>query len=552
MSDTETPMNPSHPVRVADIAARTLAAHGATHAFGMPGGEIVTFVDALQQAGLRFVLCRHENSAAFMAAGASTMTGAPGVLVTTLGPGLANAVNGVADAAQERIPLVVVSGVLDVELRGRYTHQIFDQQALLRSLVKGSFEIGPEGAGAVMARAVRLALTPPMGPVHIDIAPSVAARAAHGLDRVVMPTVQVRPGPNRDDPAVADLARRLATAARPLILAGFEAARTPRASAALRSLAEAVGAPVVTTYKGKGVIDETHPTSLGGAGLSPRADPVLLAIARAADVVVLAGYDPIEVRPGWLDPFSPDAHVVELSAAPVDHGMHDTTLTLQCDLAHALEALVAAAPRKPAATWSDGAPEHAKARLADLFAPPTSWGPHAVFAAIEAAAPPDAILTADSGAHRILLSQQMRIRRPLGLLQSNGLSTMACAIPLAAGVKAVRPDAPVIAMLGDGGLEMGLGELATLRDEHLPIVVVCLQDESLALIELKQAKMGLPKSGVSLGATRFEDIAIAMGGHGVRVRSRDELSRALAEAMTRPTYTLIVCEIEASAYVDRI
>ena len=132
--------------RVADTVARSLAAAGVRHAFGMPGGEVVTLIDALAEARIRFVLARHETAAAIMGAGAATVTGAPGLLVTTLGPGLANAVNGIADAAQERMPLLVVSGVVERSIRARYTHQILDHAALLRPLVKASFEIEPEGA----------------------------------------------------------------------------------------------------------------------------------------------------------------------------------------------------------------------------------------------------------------------------------------------------------------------------------------------------------------------------------------------------------------------
>jgi acetolactate synthase-1/2/3 large subunit len=114
------------PARVADRIAATLAAHGVREAFGMPGGEVVTLLDALAAAGIAFHLARHEGAAAIMAAGASTVSGRSGLLVTTLGPGLANAVNGIADAAQEHIPLIVLSGAVDRSMRATYTHQVID------------------------------------------------------------------------------------------------------------------------------------------------------------------------------------------------------------------------------------------------------------------------------------------------------------------------------------------------------------------------------------------------------------------------------------------
>jgi acetolactate synthase-1/2/3 large subunit len=165
--------------------------------------------------------------------------------------------------------------------------------------------------------------------------------------------------------------------------------------------------------------------------------------------------------------------------------------------------------------------------------------------------PGDAVVTVDSGAHRILFSQQFKVRHPLGLLQSAGFCTMGAAIPLAAGAKIARPDRPVVAVLGDGGLEMGLGELATLRDQGAPVVIVVFQDESLALIELKQAQAGLDRKGVALGQSRFEDVAAALGGKGWRVKSRDAFVAALLAALKENRFTVIVCEVQVKDYAGK-
>ena len=283
--------------RVADMIALSLHEAGVRHAFGMPGGEVVTLIDALQKAGIRFVLARNETAAAMMAAGASAIGGAPGLLVTTLGPGLANAVNGIADAVQERSPLIVVSGVVERPLRARYTHQVVDHAALLRPLVKASFEIEPEGASEVVARAISLATSAPPGPVHLDLSPSVAAarvRSSQVAAVAVHRLRQINPG----DPGIAALRARVQQAHRPLALAGIEALRSG-AGPVLRDLVERHAVPLVTTYKAKGIVDETLPMALGGAGLSPAADAILLPLIQAADCVLLAGYDPIEMRAGW-------------------------------------------------------------------------------------------------------------------------------------------------------------------------------------------------------------------------------------------------------------
>jgi acetolactate synthase I/II/III large subunit len=533
--------------RVADTVARGLAAAGVRHAFGMPGGEVVTLVDALADAGIRFVLARHETAAAIMAAGAAAVTGAPGLLVTTLGPGLANAVNGIADAAQERAPLLVISGVVERGIRGRYTHQVLDHATLLRPLVKASFEIEADGAAAIVAKAIALAMAPPCGPVHLDLSPVVAA----ALDRHTPPLATTAPGasPGFDpaDPAIADIRRLAAESRRPVLVAGFEAARTGAADALTR-IADRHGIPVLTTYKGKGVVDERHPAALGAAGLSPAADHILLKLLARADLVLLAGYDPIEMRQGWLEPFPPTARVVELTAAPPDHGMHRVDRCLLGPVGLLLDVVFADLP--PRRFWPEGEPGAARAELAARFAGPAGWGPHAVFRELAATLPPDATLTVDSGAHRILFSQMWRARRPLEVLQSAGFCTMGAALPLAIGAQLSEPGRTVVAVLGDGGLEMGLGELGTLRDQGLNVILVVLQDESLALIELKQRQAGLPQLGVRLGRTDLPAVARAFGGAGAEVASAEELHTALTEALPASGFCMIACRIRADSYVD--
>ena len=537
-------------MRIADVVARTLANYGARQAFGMPGGEVVTLIDALNVAGVEFTLTRQESGAAIMAAGYATATGRPGILVTTLGPGLTNAINGIADASQEHVPLIVLSGVVDHAVRGRYTHQIIDQRALVRSLVKGCFEVEAEGAGAVAARALELALAHPMGPVLIELAPATAQTVTGLQNELRAPPRRLNGSPSVSHEAVVEIYALLARAKRPLIVAGFDAARGGTASA-LRKLAERYDIPVLTTYKAKGVLPESHPLALGAAGLSPLADRFLLPLCREADVVILAGYNPIEMRTGWLDPFDPAAQIVEISPGRYDHAMHWTNFRIEGDVGTIMTALLDCdAPASRG--WSCESPSKARIELEAAFASPQPWGPHAAIDVLQQALPEDAVVTVDSGAHRILLSQKMTFERPLALLQSAGFCTMGAAIPLAAGVKIADRRKPVVAVVGDGGLEMGLGDLATLRDADLPVVVIVFQDESLALIELKQRQASLPLAGVRLGATRFEDVARACGGHGCRVTSAHDFKSALASALSASVFSVIVCEIEAEDYAGRI
>jgi len=531
-------------LRVADQLAQVFKTAGISHAFGMPGGEIVTFVDALQTSGIRFTLARNETAAAMMAAGTAVEGRQPGLLVTTIGPGLANGVNGIADAVQEKTPLLIVTGAVETKLDGRFTHQVIDHAVLLKPLVKASFRVTPTNAAHVAQRALDLALTAPMGPVHLDLAPDIAAapaqsRVVQHQRREVMPTLA------RDDPQLQMLRDRLAAAERPLILAGFDAARAD-AGKALTQLAALRQIPVLTTYKAKGLVDERLPFSLGAAGLSPLADQHLIPLLAACDVLLLVGYDPIEMRSGWCDmPVDPD-HIIEIGTSFADHSMYHARVRVCGPIASILEAL----HDEPKASWPQGEPQQTRARLNQAFAS-DGWGPHQIFETLADVMPADMTLTVDSGAHRILLSQKWQAQHPLSMLQSAGWCTMGGAIPLAIGAALQRRQRSV-AVLGDGGLEMTLGELGTIRDSGLPIVVLVLQDQSLALIALKQAQAQLPAVGVRLGNTDYARIAEAFGGHGVNVRNQTDLQMALERAFQSTDFTLISCQIEAQSYVGRI
>ena len=532
----------------ADVIARRLHEAGCRHAFGIPGGEVLTLIDALDRAGIAFVLTKHENSAGFMAEGVYQRTGAPGVLVATIGPGAANAVNVVANAEQDRVPLIVLTGCVDDEEALTYTHQVFDHGAVFGPITKASFRVPHAGADVLIDKAVSIALEQRPGPVHIDL--PIAVAKSEQPDR---------PGPRRVAPSPtqpaegADLERArswLAEAERPLMIAGLDVL-TQGCPEAVAGFAEDFGVPLITTYKAKGVLPEDHALALGGAGLSPTADGTLLPLVERADLVLLAGYDPIEMRTGWRDPWDPaDKRVVEFTAAADSHYMHQAGLCFVGDVGAGLASLRDGIAARP--TWPDGEPAAAKQALAAAFNPNEAWGPAAVVQTVRAVLPRNAVATVDSGAHRILLSQVWETYEPRGLLQSSGLCTMGCALPLAMGAKLAEPERPVVAFTGDAGLEMVLGELATLRDLGLPVVVVVFADSSLALIELKQRDRALPNLGVDYAETDFPAVAQALGGRGVAVEDREALAAAVSDALAADRFTLIACRIPRKSYDGRL
>ncbi|HHS94928.1 MAG TPA: thiamine pyrophosphate-binding protein, partial [Rhodobacterales bacterium] len=311
-------------------------------------------------------------------------------------------------------------------------------------------------------------------------------------------------------------------------------------------LSERHGIPVITTYKAKGIIPETHPNALGGHGLSPLSDKVILPLLRESDCIVCLGYDPIEMRSDWIRPWAPEV-AVEFVHAQAEHGMHGSSLRHVGDVAAAAKALAdGIAPLEN--TWPDGAPAKARAALAEAFAPREEWGPHAVFEALDANLPEDAVLTVDSGAHRILMSQMFHANRPGHLLQSAAFCTMGVSVPLAIGVHFAAPDRPVVAVVGDAGMDMAPGDLSTLRDMGGPLVIVVLVDDALTLIGRKQRAMQLAELGVTFGATDFPALARAYGGHGEVVDSREGMQRALAAGLDRDGFTVLACKVDKELY----
>ena len=523
----------------AEVIAARLHAAGVRHAFGIPGGEVLTLVDALERAGIAFHLAKHENAAGFMAEGVWHATGAPGLLVATVGPGLANAFNVVANAEQDRVPLIVLSGMIDPVEQFTYTHQVFDHRGVFARVTKASLRAEPGGVATMMDKALAIATEPRKGPVHIDL-PVALAAAEEGEPRPP-PRAAALPAAPAPGPALEAARARLAAAERPVIVAGLDLLEEPGGPAALAAFAERHGVPVATTYKAKGVIAEDHPLCLGGHGLSPKSDAIVLPALARSDCVIAAGYDPIEMRDGWRDPWDPGV-AIEFAHAANRHDMHHAALSWVCSVTGGLAALEGA--RAPGPGWAG----ETRAALAAAFAPAPDWGPDVALAEMLAVLPDEAVTTADSGAHRILLSQQLYARRPRALLQSTGLCTMGCALPLALGHAIAEPDRPAVAFMGDAGLEMVLGELATLRDSARRVVLVVFVDRSLALIEKKQRAMQLRNSGVDFPGTDFAALARLYGGHGVRVAGPGEAGPALARALAAEGFTLIAVEVARRAY----
>lgn len=536
-------------LRAADVLARRLYEAGCRHAFGMPGGEVLTLVDALVKAGISFHLAKHENAAGFMGEGVHHSDGAPVILVATLGPGALNGVNVVANAHQDRVPMLVLTGCVDAAEEQSYTHQVLDHRAVFSPITKATFRLDAEAADLIADKAVALATQPRNGPVHIDVPISTADAAATERGSRRAPAALTQP----ESETLAQALSWLAEAQRPLAIIGLDALQEA-AAPEIKTFLEHHQIPFVTTYKAKGILPETHPLCLGAAGLSPLADKYLLPLLQKSDLILALGYDPIEMRPGWRNVWDPARQrMIDITPEPNSHYMHQASLALVASLKPTLTALMpvsqtADQPKK----WPCHSPAQVQADLAMAFPADADWGPAGVIAECRATLPANTLATADSGAHRILLSQMWSCSEPRQLIQSSGLCTMGCAVPMAIGRKLAEPDRPVVSFSGDAGFLMVAGDLATAAELDVAPIFVVFADASLALIELKQRGRQMANAGVDMGRHDFAAIGRAFGGYGITVRNRSELNQALQQALASDRFTVISAEIEPGGYDGRI
>ena len=527
-----------------------LARAGTRLVFGVPGGgPNLDVVGAAEAAGLRFVLAHGETAATIMAATSADLTGAPGAVVVTRGPGLASAVNGIAHAALDRLPVVVIA---DTVADTRISHQRIDQAALGRSVAKAAFTVGgpPATVAAVAAEAVGIALAAPAGPVIANMDDGAADEdgppwVENGVG------AQTRRAP--EDAAAragrAILAAAVRRARRPVVLLGTGA--IPR-TAAVRNALGGRGIPALHTYRARGVLPDSGAEAAGLVTGGTMEWPLL----SAADLIVGLGVDEAEMIPARWD-YAGRTILVSEPGAPPAHGWFTGATELSMPIGNALGVLAAG----PGGTmeWPPDAGRAAKTDAARglaaaATAAPGRLAPQQVVATARACAPPETIATVDAGAHMLVAMPLWDVAHPKMLLTSSGLATMGYALPAAIAAALCQPHihgarAPVLAFTGDGGLGMTLAEIETAVRLSLRVIVIVFNDAALSLIEIKQKPAGHGgEEAVRYRPTSFAAAANAMGAAGAVVTSERDLAAALTDALARPGPTVIDAHVDPAGY----
>jgi acetolactate synthase-1/2/3 large subunit len=409
----------------ADLAKEligALAEAGVDRLFGIPGGgPNLEKIGAGASAGMRFVLAHGETAACIMASTYGLLTGRPGVCVVTRGPGLASAVNGVAQATLDRFPLLIVSDTVPAAHSRRIPHQRLDQVDLMRPVTKWAGTLRPQGAAEIVRTALALAARAPAGAVHLDFDPTAGAEADPAAEAAFAhrdPAEEERPLP---DVAMVAAARDLVRAARrPVFILGPEA--IPWADE-VRAAVAASGAPAFTTYHAKGLAPDSAPYTAGlftnGACERPLLDE--------ADLIVAVGLDPVEPIPA---PWRCAAPVLAIHPWRLTEPYYEPTVELNGPVGDNLAALDGLWQSE----WAPDAGRAAKlATRAALAVDGKGFTPHQLVEGLQRAAPIDAVLTVDAGAHFLVAMPLWDADAPRDVLISNGLATMGFSVPAAVG-----------------------------------------------------------------------------------------------------------------------
>jgi acetolactate synthase-1/2/3 large subunit len=507
-----------------------LEREGVEYIFGLSGGAAMPIFDALVDSKIKLVLVRHEQGATHMADGYARSTGRPGVVLVTSGPGATNTVTGLLTALMDSAPIVVICGQTISPMLGKDAFQEADVTGITYPVVKHSYLVSQaEDIPRIVREAFHVATSGRPGPVLIDVPKDVSQGPgpAPFTDEVDLPGYTV---PTRGDPgAIAETARLLSEATRPLLYVGHGAVISG-AGKAVTSLAEKLRAPVVNTLLGKGAVDETHPLHLGMLGMHGTAY-ANKAVAEC-DLIMSIGARWDDRITGRLSDFCVGAVKIHVDVDAAEFGKIITPdVAIHGDARLVIEDLIPQVEMGETAAWLRQCERWRKQYPLKY---PKQGGLRAqhVLDRLDALTRGDAILTTDVGQHQMWAAQFCRARNARRWISSGGAGTMGFGFPAAIGAQFANAGQKVWAIVGDGGFQMTLPELATAQIHHLPVKCLIINNNYLGMVRQWQELFFENRlSGVDLeGNPDFVKLAQAYGIKGLRIRRPADVDRILKEA----------------------
>jgi len=515
----------------AELLVKNLEAQGVEYVFGIPGAKIDKVFDALADAKIKTVVCRHEQNAAFIAAGIGRMTGKAGVCIGTSGPGCSNLVTGLATATSEGDPVVALGGATTVANRLKRVHQAMDTVSLFRPVTKYSVEVNSsEAISEVVADAFRAAESGRPGASFISLPMDIMAESATGE---VLTPVQPDLLGAADENAIDAAALAINHARNPVVLLGMLSSRQETAES-IRAFLRTTGLPAVNTYQGAGVVSRDLFAQFGGrVGLfhNQPGDRLL----DAADLVITIGFDPIEYDAAlWnkgrrhqvvhIDVLRPDTDQHYKPAVELIGNVKETLrrLTLKVD------PVVAG---KNLEILSEIAMERGVFAERALLLNGTPIHPMRFVHALQGFVSDDMTLCLDMGSFHIWLARYLYSFRARQVLITNGQQTMGVGLPWAIAASLVRTGEKVISISGDGGFMFSSMELETAVRLKCNLVHIVWIDGGYDMVRFQQVAKYGRSAAVDFGPVDVTGIAKACGAHGMMIRRPEEIAPTLKKAL---------------------
>jgi len=528
----------------AQLMVKCLENEGVSVVFGLPGEENIRFIQALAASPIRYVLTRHEQGAAFMAEMYGRVTGRAAVVSATLGPGAINMQLGVADATTNSTPLVAISAQVGQDREYKESHQYVDLVSMFAPITRWADGVPTSRAIPEMIRkAFKVAETERPAAVYLAVPEHIDADDTD-YDLTPLPRNVVRaeaPSPGQVQRAV----EVLRNAKRPVVLAGHGAARGDATTALIR-FSDELGVQVANTFHGKGVMPDDHPNSIGTLGFMRR-DYVNFGF-ETADVVIAVGYELQEFDPVRINPDG-DKKIIHIHRFPAEVDMHyPVSVGIIGDISESLNALTDALGGHR--FDNDGAAP-ACGLLADEFSRGQGdsrfpLAPQRVVADTRAALGRSDVVLVDTGATKMWMARLYPTYERNTCLISNGLSTMAFALPGALGVKLAMPEVKVLAVVGDGAFLMNSQEIETAVREQIPLVVLIWEDGGYGLIEWKMDLELGEHHYIKFTNPDVVTYAESFGAKGYRITAADQLLPTLKAALDDDGVSLIACPVDYS------
>ncbi len=531
-----------HAMKASDLFLRCLEAEGVEYIFGVPGEENADVMMSLLDSPIEFVICRHEQGAAYMADMYGRLTGKPGVCLGTLGPGATNLMTGVGQADMDHSPLVAITGQGAVTRLHKESHQAMDVVAMFEPVTKWSETVyNARTIPEIVRKAFKLAQAEKPGATHVELPEDVAKQDV--AEPPIVPGTKVR-RPVADEKSIDAALDMIARAEAPVLLVGNGCART-RVTKQLNRFVEATGIYAAMTFMAKGVVSDRNDRSLFAAGLG--INDHVQSVFRHADLVISVGNDMVEWHPSRWNPDhdTPILHI-DFTPAEVD-AAYRCDVELVGDIAAALwainERLGDEHRKADVPLYAD-----VRRRLVQELTVESAeddgfpMKPQRILHDLRQEMDDHDIVISDVGAHKMWTARHYPAYEPNTCIISNGFCSMAGSLPGSIAAKLVHPDRRVVALQGDGGFMMNVQELATAAMYDVPAVQLVWEDGGYGLIEWKQT-LGFGKSShTKFQNPDFVQLGEAFGCFTRRIEAADDLRPTLREAFAqtdRPSLIIV-------------